>query len=160
MLNIYLAGPWAAKARISHIAAQLVGAGHSVPVKWWEHREVPGYLREDLTAEDRAELEEQATLDLVGVAQADVFVLVNCLGSEGKNVEFGYALASGMPIIVIGERSNLFHYCSMVEMVRDVDEALMALDNIVAAWERAVDEDVFADSECANCGSAACVGCD
>lgn len=88
---------------------------------------------------EHQELEEQATLDLEGVALCDVFLLLNAAVSEGKAVEMGYALASGCHIIVVGERSNLFHYCPQVEMARDIDEALMALDNIEHSMTAAAD---------------------
>lgn len=133
-MRIYLAAPWTHRDTAREVARDLVGAGHSITTRWWEHREVPGYLSSSCPEEEFAELAEQAMLDLDGVAHADVFVLLNTGVSEGKAVEMGVAIASGVPIILVGTRSNLFHYTDVVEVVDGIDQLLMALDNMEAAW--------------------------
>ena len=107
-MRIYIAAPWTHKADAARVASLLEAAGHTITKRWWEHREVPGYLTADHSNDD--ELTEQALQDIDGVLTADVFVLLNYEKSEGKAVETGIALAVGIPIIVVGGRSNLFHY--------------------------------------------------
>lgn len=107
-MRIYIAAPWTHKTDAARVASLLETAGHTITKRWWEHCEVPGYLTADHSNDD--ELTEQALQDIDGVLTADVFVLLNYEKSEGKAVETGIALAVGIPIIVVGGRSNLFHY--------------------------------------------------
>jgi nucleoside 2-deoxyribosyltransferase len=129
-MKVYIAAPWTHKADAARTAAMLEAAGHEVTKRWWEHREVPGYLTDD-HAND-GELREQAEEDVQGVCDADVFVLLNYAKSEGKAVETGVAIACGIPIIVVGRRSNLFHYLSVV-VVTSVDALNRAIIDAAAA---------------------------
>ena len=66
-----------------------------------------------------------ARLDLADVGRADVLVALNPsawtnTGTGGRHVEFGYALALGKRIVLVGERSNIFHYLSDVVVVPNV----------------------------------------
>lgn len=117
-MRIYVAAPWTHKADAARVAAGLEAAGHEITKRWWEHREVPHYLTDDDSND--AELRQQAVEDVQGVLDADVFVLLNYEKSEGKAVETGIALAAGVPIIVVGQRSNLFHYLD-VEVVPEAE---------------------------------------
>ena len=146
-MKIYLAAPWTHKDAARAVATDLTTNGHTITTRWWDHRDVPGYRSPTCSEEEFAELAEQATLDLEGVTMADVFVLLNTGVSEGKAVEMGYALSLGIPIICVGPRSNLFHYCDMVEVVDGVEALLMALDNIEATWraDEAAMDDTFED---------------
>lgn len=146
-MRLYLAAPWTCKSAAQTFAQILEDAGHTVPCRWWEHSELPAYLSGQETEGDFAVLAEQAYLDLDGVLTADAFVLLNLVKSEGKAVETGVAIASGVPIIVVGPRSNLFHYTSSVEVVATVNECLMALDNMVAAWEGEQDNPEMFESD-------------
>jgi nucleoside 2-deoxyribosyltransferase len=64
--------------------------------------------------------------DLADIDSADVFVALNAeawnrpeaqKGSGGRHVELGYALAKGKPIVLVGVRSNIFHFHSDVRLV-------------------------------------------
>lgn len=70
--------------------------------------------------------DEWARKDLEDIDAADVLVALNAeawndpaanKGSGGRHVEFGYALAMGKPILLVGSRSNIFHYHSDVLFV-------------------------------------------
>lgn len=148
-MRVYLAAPWSSKEAMPLVAKELENAGHTITKKWWEHREVPGYLETDCPAEERDELEAQAAEDLSGIQRADAFVLWNAGVSEGKCVEMGYAIANSIPVILIGRRSNLFHYlCDDVEAVASIDEALMALDNRANwEWDKRVDDGTWVEGD-------------
>lgn len=65
-----------------------------------------------------------AEMDLEDVKAADVVVFLNpwqfkTSGTGGRHVEVGYALAHGKPILLVGEKSNLFHELPLVEIVRE-----------------------------------------
>lgn len=73
-----------------------------------------------------------ATDDIVDIDAADVIV---CFTEEprsgasrgGRHVEFGYALATGKDIIVVGHRENVFYCLPQVEFFPHWFDALCAL---------------------------------
>lgn len=138
-MRIYVAAPWTHKADAKRFAETLEAAGHTITKKWWEHREVPGYLTADIPASERIELEQQAKEDFEGVLTAEAFVLLNLEKSEGKAVETGMAitsagfLANGVTragvyrFFLVGGKSNLFHYAPVWEDVLTPNDVIAAL---------------------------------
>jgi len=126
-MKVYVAAPWTRKAEAQACAEALEGAGHEITKKWWEHREVPGYLTAGISVVERKELETQAMEDITGVLDADAIVLLNLEKSEGKSVETGVALLSAFcrmhgiskmgvhRFILVGGKTNLFHYVPLWE---------------------------------------------
>lgn len=121
-MRVYLAAAWKERAMMPEIARQFEKAGHQVTHRWWEYEEPPGcnYPSND----ESPELEDIAASDYIGVVQCDALVLLNTQKSEGKAVETGIAIALGKPIILVGTRSNIFHYCGCVYPVFDVVQAI------------------------------------
>lgn len=109
-MKVYLAAPWKNRPEAQAAAAYLESKGHIITKRWWEHADVRDINDPNQTDEDRQELVQQAVEDVEGVANCDVFILLNIQYSEGKTVETGLALAYGKPIIVVGKNTNLFHY--------------------------------------------------
>lgn len=126
-MKVYLAAPWVERESLPAIARVFEGAGHTITERWWEHDDVPGYPNNTTEADDK-ELANQAIKDFQGVLTADVMVLINSAKSEGKAVETGIAIAAGMPVIVVGVKSNIFHWMLPEEyVVGTVAEALERL---------------------------------
>lgn len=118
-LRAYLAAPYAAREQIRGYAEDLVRIGLDVTASWLdeEHVITPGTTGAAL-ALDQAEVARHAATDLDDIARCDVLVLftAQALGldpaeaaSGGRHVETGYALAKGIPVIVVGEPENVFH---------------------------------------------------
>lgn len=91
-MRVYVAGKWAPTTitRVREVMAQIIVAGHQITYDW--------------TTDDQAG-PIQAINDMHGVLGADVFVLV----AEDPDVvycgavaELGMALASGLPVYVLG----------------------------------------------------------
>lgn len=66
--------------------------------------------------------DEHARKDLADIAAADVLLAINPSdwidkGTGGRHVELGYALALGIPIVLLGSRSNIFHHLSSIIVV-------------------------------------------
>lgn len=122
-MKVYLAAPWVEKELARAVAPVIEAAGHTITEKWWEHPEVEGYPIQG----DDAELCEQAGKDLHGVLSADAVIVLNPRASEGKAVEQGIAIAMCTPIVVVGKRSNIFHYLPGVRFADSVTEALEML---------------------------------
>lgn len=73
--------------------------------------------------------------DMEDLRAADVMILHNpraChrTGRGGRHVETGLALAHGIPVILVGEQENVFHWCSEVTPVRDFSSALGLLAGV------------------------------
>lgn len=65
---------------------------------------------------------DQAVMDLDDIRVADIFVVYKPRETHGRttgghHVEFGYALALGKPIVLIGEPENVFHVHPAVQVV-------------------------------------------
>lgn len=125
-MRVYVAAPWVDREMAKDVALTFELAGHEVTERWWLHPDVPGYPL-DVTPEEHEELAEQAVRDFIGVVRAHVVVLLNTGKSEGKAVETGVAMAGNKPVVLVGDRSNIFHFLPNVFQVADVDAALELL---------------------------------
>jgi hypothetical protein len=124
-VKVYIAGPWEDRHLMPHIAEKFEAAGHVITERWWEKEDRPGF--KGISNEPNDYLEERAIADFTGVVKAAALVLVNTRKSEGKAVEMGIALGAFKPVVLIGTRSNIFHYLPSVYPVPDVDAALELL---------------------------------
>lgn len=119
---VYIAAPWQLQSRGVAMKARLEGLGYRVTSRW-------------LTAEE-VNSHESARQDLDDIEAADCLLALNPAewsekGTGGRHVEFGYALALRKPILVVGVRSNVFHYLSEVAISRDDDWMIDALFAII-----------------------------
>ncbi len=92
-MRVYVAGKFAPQTitRVRAVQAELIAAGHHITYDW--------------TA-DTVEDANQAINDMHGVLGADVFVLVaedHSVVYCGAVAELGMALASGLPVYVLGD---------------------------------------------------------
>lgn len=97
--RVYVAAPWEDRKGAAVISNILEAAGFKITHKWWAWE----------GEEENASWEfkqECAALDVRGVRTADVVVLLNSKKSEGKATEQGLAMAYGIPIVVIGDKSK------------------------------------------------------
>lgn len=118
-MKIFLAAPWAHRELANHAADKLRLAGFAVTSRW-------------LTAEETdepAELIQQALNDAEDIIASDIVVVLNTQerGKEtsGKAVETGIALGIGRPVIIVGARTNIYHY--LVECVLTVEDVISRL---------------------------------
>ena len=120
--TVYLAAPWADRAKAREVRDQLVAANIRVNSRWLDlHHED----EDDVTDAIKA---EEAMHDIEDVLFSDMLVLWNSMKSEGKAVETGVALTSFKGIVIIGERTNVFHYLNM-PVVKTVEEAIEVIKN-------------------------------
>ena len=108
MRKIYIAAPWELRDHAIGVMDKLERRGHVVTSRWLKVMLEGGH--------------ETAVLDLADVARADILLLINTpewlrRGSGGRHVEFGYALALGHELVVLGTRSNLFHDMNHVRFI-------------------------------------------
>lgn len=111
-MKVYIAAPFQFKSDARARKQELEAAGIVVTSRWIDEETSVGFGTPD---ENRA----FALMDLDDVRAADVLVLLNPPGFEqkgtgGRHVEFGAALAMGMSCVILGLRSNVFHYDELV----------------------------------------------
>lgn len=102
MAKVYVAGPWAQKARAKEVAQQLRCAGIDVVSRWHEFREDPAICYEY----PEHVMATEAQNDIADLNCAERLLYLNLQKSEGKATELGYCLAKGVPAYVIGGTQN------------------------------------------------------
>lgn len=119
MTTFYLAAKYSKRKDLLPIAAALLLHGYGVTSQWLNGTH-------DGTSEEDSQ--KYAKLDLTHINNATTFVLFNLpIGdvepSSGRNVEFGYALAKGKFLIVVGEGNCIFY--TQAQMFFPTVEAFM-----------------------------------
>lgn len=113
-MKIYIAAPYPLREEARRIMILLESAGHHVTSRW--------------IVEDQVGMShEHATHDLEDVARADLLLAVHQeawhnRGTGGRHVEFGYALALGIPVVLWGQRTNNFHHLNHVRVIERLED--------------------------------------
>jgi hypothetical protein len=102
-MKIYLASNYSTHPLMREVAKGLKAHGHEITGTWIEG------THDSWPAVDCAEV------DLRDLDAADAIMLFSgnparSRSRGGKNVEFGYALAKGKLLFLVGEPVNVFHY--------------------------------------------------
>lgn len=124
-MRVYVAGPYVARDMLRELIPYFVDAGHEVTSTWLQGTRTisPGTLGASLMSTNE-EVHEHASSDLEDIDASDALVHFNSsyiiakdpsldnhahqLGSGGRHVETGYALARNKPVVVIGKPENVF----------------------------------------------------
>jgi len=131
MIRIYIAAPWTEKdGKAKEAQTYFEEKGFKV-MSSWIGRDV-----EDFDFESDLEREREAENDLRDLYDSDMLVLINSKLSEGKMFEMAIAYAAGMPIIVVGERTHVFHCLSEIEVVDSLKRAAEILHVRAIEWKR------------------------
>jgi hypothetical protein len=138
--SVYITAPFPERDYAIEVMTALEQAGIVVTSRWLK-------APDELT-------DEHARKDLDDVAACDVLVVLNPVGWEergtgGRHVELGYALFAHKPIVLVGPRTNIFHYLSCVTVYAPVRPAgttddyteLAALLRTVADRSAVTDQD-------------------
>ena len=110
-MRIYLSSRYSRWEEMCQVAAELLWRGHTPVGVWYDGR----YDRPDRDTNPEL-MTEIAKADIEGLKEAELLVFFSEKPRQwnnsrnGRQVEFGYALAKGIPIALIGPRENSFHY--------------------------------------------------
>jgi len=118
-MKIYIAAPYPQIDSARHMRDDLVARGYVVTARWLDERSILN--------------DEWAQNDLADLDAADVLVLINDdewanRGTGGRHTELGYALALHMPVVLLGSRTQIFHYLKQIRVVADFDALITALE--------------------------------
>ncbi len=120
--RIYIAAPWSWRDAAQDVQTSAIEQGWECTARWM-------FVHGDST--DPEVLRREALNDIEDIQKARALVLLNIERSEGKSVELGYALALGLPVIVVGTYpgcTNIFLHHPFVTRVETFDQALDTLE--------------------------------
>lgn len=126
-MRIYLAAKYSRNPEMRVLRDGLETCGHDVMSRWINGNHELTDINNDL------EYIRFAQEDFEDLRNSDLVLWFaepeNIEGRNrgGRHVEFGLALAWGIPIIVIGRKENVFHWLPEVRHVGDFDSALRVL---------------------------------
>lgn len=133
-IKIYVAAPWAFKPVAHDAKVKLEQAGFVVTSRWIDFHEDKPADASGLVY-DKDVLIREAAHDVEDVRDCDIMILLNMQkrGEEtsGKAVETGMAMAWFKPVIVVGERTNVFHW--LMPVVDTLDDAIA----MIKGWAEA-----------------------
>ncbi len=128
MTTCYLASAYKRRKEIAHDAAlirheglRVVSTWHDAPYDITPEAELTYAQRARLAQRDRDDLERAAVLVIYGDAPGEY------AGSGGKFVEFGYALALDLHIVIIGHRESVYACLPSVVFCETPDAARVYL---------------------------------
>ena len=119
-MKFYLAARYSRRNEMRAVARELESLGHTVGSRW-------------LHADPNRSDVQAATEDIEDLRDASGLILFteepNCGGRNrgGRHVEFGWALASGMEVFIVGPRENVFHYMPEVKVFDTLQRLLLHL---------------------------------
>lgn len=111
-MKIYLASMYNQKPKMQRYAQQLRGLDIEVTASWLSEPHGPKTQLSDVHPD---QLGVYAHKDLFDVGRSDLLIFFSQKPTKktargGRHVEFGFALAKRIPILVVGPRENIFHY--------------------------------------------------
>jgi nucleoside 2-deoxyribosyltransferase len=105
-LKIYFAAPWSYGPELLPLKDMVQEQGHIITSSWLN-------IENSTVSKNAHEAADYALQDLRDVDACDMLTLFNPSDhkqSPGRNIEFGYALARGKALAIVGERLGVFQY--------------------------------------------------
>jgi nucleoside 2-deoxyribosyltransferase len=128
-LRVYVAARYARKNEMKMIASAIKEAGAILSTDWFNEAADPNI---DLDAVSDDHCEAIAERDLNEMRQSDLCISFTedpkaCFKRGGRHNEFGFCLALGIPLWVVGPRETVYHYLPWVEVFDNAQQMLDAL---------------------------------
>ncbi len=136
-MKIYIACPFEERERAISLAMTLRSFKHIITARWLTPENPVG-------DDDPQVRSDRAVGDLRDIQDADLVIVMNPCGYEtrgtgGRHTELGIALALGTRVILIGERTQEFHfYPGIVKVEADGTDLIAVVDRIASFLTRAV----------------------
>lgn len=125
MIKVYIAAPYPERALAVKTMQRLEWQDIEVTSRWLKGGD--------------ALTDEWARNDLDDVARADVLLALNPIGysnmgTGGRHVELGYAIALNKAIVLVGERTNIFHYLSNIKVLDGAEDLVKQIKKVFEVW--------------------------
>jgi nucleoside 2-deoxyribosyltransferase len=116
-MKIYLAASYDQMELMRRWEKVLHEYGHECTARWIHNAE----------ENEKMTLAAAALMDLDDIDAADCIISYNNGKSTrgGRHVEFGYALARGKEMIIVGERESVFHHLSNIEVFPTIMDVMI-----------------------------------
>jgi hypothetical protein len=132
MSKVYLAARYSRHPEMQGVRDVLTALGYEVTSRWIDQH--GGDVLESFVAsklnDDPEHCARYGVVDLEDMAAADTVVSFTSTdggGKGGRHVEFGWGLAAGKRMIVVGPREHIFHTLPGVEHYENWSRFVMAL---------------------------------
>lgn len=130
-MKVYIAARYSRKHEVGGIASKLRKMGFEVVSTWHKEVHVPSVQLAKIKPKT---LRTYAERDLLEVRECEVLLFLSESDQAynrrgGRHVEFGYALALGKGIAVVGPHENIFHHLKGVQHHDDVDDFVKEWDD-------------------------------
>ena len=131
-MKVYLSGNFGDKKEILKAGTQLKGKGHHIQSGWLYGEDG---LKKQYAGDPEGFNRACAEKDLQDIRDSDALILfTGDYGSKslgGKHTEFGYAMAIGKIVIIMGKRVNVFHFRNSLKHFEywDVEQVSEYLDS-------------------------------
>lgn len=125
-MKIYLAAKYFRNPEMRDVKEILQKENIEVISSWIEGNQLDEVF---LSIEERNKI---AKRDLTDLSKSEILLWFSETNTAksirgARHVEFGYALALGIPIYVIGEKENIFHYMSSVKHFENLVDCIEEL---------------------------------
>jgi len=127
-MKIYLAARFSKRHILQEWAEHLEGHGHEIVSRWSkrgsDHKKAPGLSKMAQASERRRFAKE----DIEDIHSCDCVLSLmeepRTNGRGGRHVEFGYGLAIGKIMVIVGHQETVFHHLPEVAHFWDFSDAL------------------------------------
>ena len=122
-MKVYIAAPFVErKGKAKEAQEAFRAAGHEVVSTWIDIE--GGATKDDLADYSHSDLKDYALRDVEDLIEANMLVVINEEGSGGgMHVETGIAIATLKAILIVGGRTNIFHYLN-IPRLDTIEEAV------------------------------------
>jgi nucleoside 2-deoxyribosyltransferase len=130
-MKFYLSAKYVRNSEMRGYRSQLEQLGHTITSRWIDCHEgrYPIPFNPHTVDDHLEDCAKLANDDLMDIQAADIviaFTDVASGGTGGRHIEFGYALAYEIPVVVVGPRENVFHALPEIEWYPDWESLLKA----------------------------------
>ena len=128
-MKVFVSGKIGTEQHPERLMRQLEAAGHTITFDWTTIDHLRPYEKNGPASA------KAATLELAGVAAADVLIVLSHERGAGMFVELGAALALGKPVVLVERPPSrtMFSFHPLVRRVSSVNEVLPELRRLSAA---------------------------
>ncbi|MCC6909694.1 MAG: hypothetical protein IT430_17295 [Phycisphaerales bacterium] len=131
-MKLYIASHSQIRAR--ELKSLLENRGYVIVARWITCDSKFGHGAQAYTDDERRDL---TVMDEEDVRAADALVLIaeepGHYVPGGKHVETGIAIALGRPVVVVGQRENIFHWHPLVTQVSSFEGVVSTLERFRSA---------------------------
>ena len=130
-MKAYLAAMYSKRDELRAYKILLEKVGIEVTSRWLTEK---APLKSNMGDHSTKFYKRTAKIDIEDIDKADILIFFSedpLVGTKrgGRHVEFGYALANGLPIYVIGVRENVFHYMKTVTHFDTLEQFINVIEN-------------------------------